>query len=143
MRRSISRWAKTGEPPRKNTWQTRQQNLACLTCGKENITFQAFECMQMNPNFSCCYLGHMNPVFCDATKFVTAQIDVSSQDKIPNGVVIGSIMNWTTTYSRVHCFTAGCCPINLANNHCTPLCIVETICALTNLAASQLYSRVR
>ena len=26
--------AKTGEPPRKTTWHTRKQNLACLPCGQ-------------------------------------------------------------------------------------------------------------
>ena len=28
----ISRWAKTGDSPEKNTWHTHKQKLACLTC---------------------------------------------------------------------------------------------------------------
>ena len=30
----ISRWGENGRTPRKTTWHTRKQNLACLTCGQ-------------------------------------------------------------------------------------------------------------
>ena len=39
----ISRWGENGRTPRKTTWHTRKQNLACLTCGQSGARTQRWD----------------------------------------------------------------------------------------------------
>ena len=89
--------AKTGEPPRKNTWHTRKQNLACLTCsqsGARTHTRHSGELLTARPRGSP--PGNMCCIKCFYGFFDTFQM------KNPRGATLSILKysKWLTNIAK-------------------------------------------